>query len=296
MVRKRTFLLLLNGLSVLLLALVPLGQELLNKELLTDWPITRQIIAKILITNAPLTILACGIYTVCYGLVPSWLFTRKERNRLKKKFIDRIHSELLDGKADMHRVTLFREISYKKALVRNYISLFQHLFSNNRWRWKLYVLPPKPGRYLAVDLRCGRPYQKNSSTMFYVETNEEKDCEGIAGYIRFKTCKASITDLPDVNDVDLKGYVKIDDIKSKIVKKKVTQYMEDGYIKEFSSLRKMHSKARHFFGTSINKSDGSPWGVLLIDSIATESPFNPELEKRFDSFAISVYDMINWET
>ncbi|MBW7957431.1 MAG: hypothetical protein H3C68_06005 [Deltaproteobacteria bacterium] len=292
MIRKRTFFLFINGLSVLTLGILPFGQNLLG---LLSNSIFNQLLTYILITHAPETVLLCGAYSASYSIIPSWLFTRKERNRLKKKFIERIHSELLDGNADTHRVTLFREVGYLRVFIRNYCNLFRHLFSNNRWRWNLYLLPPQYGKYLIVDVRCGRPYQNNSSTMFRVEPYEEKDCDGIAGYIRFSNSKACITDLPDISQIEFKNYKNLEEVAYRPDKKKIREYMEYGYIKEFTALRKMHSRARHFLGTVINNKDGSPSGVLLIDSVANSNPFNSEIEKRFNSFAISVYDIVNWE-
>lgn len=294
MIRKRTVFLLLNGLSVLTLGALPFGQILVN-SLNSNWPISSQLIYYILVTNAPLTVIVCGVYSAAYSIVPSWLFTRKAKNRLKKRFIERIHEELLDGQAATHRVTLFREIGYIPALLRNYCSLFRHLFSKNRWRSIFYLLPPQYGNYLIVDTRCGHPFQQISSTMFRVETNEAKHCEGIVGYIRFTNLTACKPDLPDIADIDLEKFKDLSDIKNRQDRKSIAEYMTAGHIREFNNLRKMHSRARHFLGAPINKKDGSPWGVLLIDSLAEQNPFSQDLKTRFGSFVISVYDIINWE-
>lgn len=249
-------------------------------------------ILKILVSNKTITATVCGIIIFLNSIIPSWVSPYKARNRLKKKFVERINRELLGDNPELHRITLFKETNYFCAVLKNYRNLVNHLFYENKWRWRLYLKWPKRGKYLMVNTRYGLQYEK-SSTMFRIELNEPKLCCGIAGYIRYRQTSMHVADLPNINDINFKSIRTPEEVK-KNKRKDVEDYMEGGFI-DFNSLRKMHRKAKHFYGTIITKKDGYPWGVLLVDSISDKDPFTPEVKKRFNSFATSISDIINME-
>ena len=160
-------------------------------------------ILKILVSNKTITATVCGIIIFLISIIPSWVSPYKARNRLKKKFVERINRELLGGDQELHRITLFKEANYICVVTMNYWNLVKHLFCENKWRWSLYLKWPKKGRHLIVDTRYGLQYEK-SSTMFRIELNESGSCCGIAGYIRYKQTSIHVTDLPSINDIDFK--------------------------------------------------------------------------------------------
>jgi hypothetical protein len=201
--------------------------------------------------------------------------------------------ELLGGDLEQHRITLFRETNYIVAFLRHYCAFFTYLFSKEKWKCKLFLNFPKRGRYLIIDIRFGLQYQK-SLTMFRVEHNEQKFCDGIASYIRYRRTSVSVPDLPDVSDVDLRNVNTITDIR-KGRRKDMARYMQEGFIRDLNTLKTINRRARHFYGTIITKRDSTPWGVLLIDSVSPDDPFNPEVKKRFDSFAVTLSAIQNME-
>lgn len=291
--RKRTVALIINIICVFLLTFLQIFDHA-DLSAYSNHPLLTTIL-KFLLENKLVVVTASALWVSVYGVIPITLYTRKTRNELKKKFLSRILTELLAGDAETHRVTLFKEICYLHAFVLNYIGLIKHLLCDKRWRSRLYLYPPKYGRYLVVDERQGQHYNK-SSTMFRVAQHSIEECDGLAGLIRYKGTSVCLPELPKIDDIDFSKIKIIDEIKVASIRKKVDTYMTDGFIKDFNTLRKMHRKSRHFFGTVITKKvGGSYWGVLLIDSISTDNPFTTEVQKRFNSFAISISDIINLE-
>jgi hypothetical protein len=70
--------------------------------------------------------------------------------------------------------------------------------------------------------------------------------------------------------------------------------MKMGFIDDFAILKKIHRKARHFYGTIIKK-NGKVWGVLLVDSVSTKNPFKSRVRSEFICFAQTIEIFINME-
>lgn len=231
-------------------------------------------------------------YIFSYSIWFMFLKLRQKRKKFIRNFLQRINSECFHKDLEHHRITLFKEISWVRAILRNYYYLFYHLILY-RPKWKFYLAWPRRGRYLMVYLRCGLHFEK-SSTMFQVELNEEKKCTGVAGYIRYRRVSAKIENLPDITDIDLAKPKQIEDLTPEDSKNRVKDYMKRGLIRNFKDLKKIHRKARHFYGTIIERK-GQHWGVLLVDSTSERSPFTGTNKKRVDSFALTIGDMIDLE-
>lgn len=284
------FILAVNTICVFVISVLPF---LCVEELETRSVIVTTLV-KILLYNKLLTVVFCSGWIAIFSLLPKWIFPSLEKKRLKKKLLKRITDDLLDKDKQNHRVTLFREVSYIEAWLRNYWALILHCLWWRKKNWKAYCKRPKYGRYLVVDMRYGNFYEK-SFTMFRVVTDDEKNCTSVAGYIRFQQAKAFLKDLPDIVDIELASCDSIDKVSPKKLRKGIREYMEKGFIKDFDTLRKLHRKARHFYGTIIEGKDSKIWGVLLIDSTSKEHPFTDNLQMRFNSFAITLQDVINME-
>jgi hypothetical protein len=52
-------------------------------------------------------------------------------------------------------------------------------------------------------------------------------------------------------------------------------------------------KARHFLGSVIYRKGGKPWGMLLVDSIAPNSPFNDALVDKFKIYSQVLTDIVS---
>jgi len=233
-----------------------------------------------------------AFYIFCYSLWPKCLAPRRKKKKFIQKLLSRINEEIFDKDLENHRITLFKEISWVYAIIRNYYYLFYHLILFGS-KWKIYLRWPKRGRYIKVYLRCGINFHK-SSTMFRVEENEKSNCTGVAGYIRYKHMAAQVEELPDITDVDVIKFRQIESIVDEDIRNRVKEYMRKGFIRNFDDLKKIHRRARHFYGTIIERK-GRPWGVLLVDSTSERSPFTPAAKKRVDSFALTIGDVIDLE-
>ena len=145
--------------------------------------------------------LIAAIYISVYTLWPKWLKPHREKKKLVRNLLVRVNGELFSGNENDHRITLFKEISWLRAFLRNCWHFIYHLFRVKGKRM-LYLKPPKLGRYLIVNSRCGRRFKK-SSTMFRVEMNNEEDCEGIVGLVRHKGLSVHKYDLKHVSVLEL---------------------------------------------------------------------------------------------
>lgn len=285
----KLFFLFLQGFCVFLLTLLPF---LTIEKVNFVTPLLFKDFLILIVSNKLKTVIFCGLYIFIYTVFPKWVFPYNDKNKLIKDIMQRVNTELLGGSLQQHRVTLFKEVNYFNALIRNYIALVYHLFHINRWKAKLYFRILPRGHYLVVSRRHGLHCER-SSTMFRIDKNNVED-NGIASYIRCMESSLHKPDLPEINDIDFKNIRSIREV-AKNRRKEVARYMREGFIRDFNCLRLLHHKARHFYGTIITKKDGTPWGVLLVDSIGTFDPFTPIVRKRFDSFATTVCSIINME-
>ena len=230
-------------------------------------------------------------YIFLYTLWPQCLKPSREKKKLKRTLLTRINKELFDADMDNHRITLFKEVCWFRAAARNFIYFIFHLLRYPK-KCLLHLKLPKLGRYLKVDSRCGLRFKK-SSTMFRVEKNEREKCEGIVGCIRYSETSLCVGDLPDLSDIDFNKYKTVMVVPTN-KRRDVRNYMERGCINDFNLLKKIHRRARHFYGTIIEK-NGNIWGVLLVDSTSPTNPFSETVMSRLDSFALTIGSIIQME-
>jgi len=237
----------------------------------------------------------CALFILLYALVVVLIRPRKGKRKLTKDILTRINAEIFDKDLDAHRVTLFKEIRYPKAIVKYIIAFCYHLFCYRK-KVKLYFRFPRMGHYLGVYERCGLQLNR-SSTMLRVEENDANLCEGIAGYIRYKKMSIQIDNLSDLSPISEDEWLnakKIGDVRKKY-RKAVVSYMTQGYLRDLNIFKKLHRKARHFYGTVISNKKGEIWGVLLVDSISSNTPFNDTVREKVDSFARTISGIIDME-
>jgi len=237
----------------------------------------------------------CSLFIMFYTTIFVFLRPLQGKRKLVKEILRRINIEIFNQNLDSHRVTLFREINYIPALVRNSFAFLYHLIFY--WRKSgLYFRFLPLGHYLRVYERCGLQLL-SSSTMLRVENDNEERCEGVAGLIRYKKMGIQIDDLPDILSIPEEEFLKarrLRDIRKKY-RKAIANYMNKGRIRDLNLFKRIHRKARHFYGTIITKSNGETWGVLLVDSTSPSSPFDTHTKEEINSFAKTISDIINME-
>ncbi len=256
-----------------------------------DTPLIRNLAGRVSDWSFYIACIFAG-YVFCYSVWPRCIGPRREKKKFIQNILKRINGECFSSDLENHRVTLFKEIGWLHAILRNYYYLFYHLILY--WsKCKFYLAWPRRGRYLMIYLRCGLHFEK-SSTMFRVELNEKKNCDGVTGYIRYGRWSAKIENLPDINNIELTKLKKVEDLAEEEDRELVIRYMQRGFIKNFVDLQKIHRRAMHFYGTIIERK-GQPWGVLLVDSTSERSPFTGTVKKRVDSFALTIGNTIDLE-
>jgi hypothetical protein len=235
------------------------------------------------------------VYSLTYYLYKSLVRPRSAKCKLLQNILNRMVTELFDENRELHRITLFVEVGYLSALYRNYRGLLYWIKRKNWKKAGLFLPVPKLGRYLVVYSRCGLAYNK-SWTMLRVEEDEANKENGVASYIRYRELGVAVPDLPDIGDITDAEWLEADtikDIKPNQKRKRLEEYLRRGFI-NFEAVKKINRRARHFYGTVIQK-DEFIWGVLLVDSTAAKNPFTPVNITRFDSFARTLSGIINNE-
>jgi len=290
---KNKILFLINTLCVAMLMIIPYVNEGLRIKH-SDNLILRNFLKALIVYRLEIAV-SCVIFILIYTWYLKCQGLTGEKRKIIKDILQRMNIELFGGDQHLHRITLFREINYLKAFIKNYKSFLYHLFAFFK-KAGLYIAPPKIGRYLGVYERCGHQFRK-STTMLRVEYNDPGKCEGIASLIRYYNVAGEKADLPDITNIsdnELLEAKKVDDLK-RTTRKEVEEYMKEGKIKDFKLLKKIHRRARHFYGTIIQHKSGI-WGVLLVDSISETNPLsNYNLKTRFNSFATTISSIINME-
>jgi HJR/Mrr/RecB family endonuclease len=126
------------------------------------------------------------------------------------------------------------------------------------------------GKYIVANERLGSEFSE-SRTYFYYSPDTRKKCQGVAGIVRQSLEVLVVNNLPDIEAIDL---ATIDMTKRKTTQvKEVLRYMDEGHIRDFETLKRLHRRARHFYGNILTDKVGDPKGVLVIDDTGAQSPF-----------------------
>jgi len=237
-------------------------------------------------------VLACELIPASQIILGVLLYPRHYIKKRKERLVKNLFSELFKNDISHHRVTLFKEVNYPYAIWRYVCSLFYHLFRPKYFfRFKVHLRSfPAPGNYLIVYIRQGS--YRNSRTMFRVEDDDVKKCQGIVGFCRFqKADTVLVCDLPDITNIDLEKV----DLKSpkRNETKLVKEYMHKGHIRSMDVLKLLHLRARHFLCSVIYKDTGVPWGMILVDSTEDKNPYPQETVEKFRIYSRILTDLVS---
>ena len=183
---------------------------------------------------------------------------------MRERIMEIMMRELFDNNRDEVRITIFKDTNtYRHSLI--YLKLCGA-------RWKSgKVLPPRWGKFICIKERLrGADFTKSKT--FFRFSDSRKSSEGIAGQVRTSFAVVVRGGLPDISDIDL---TKIDiQQKRQGDVKRVRDYMALGYVTNFETLKRINVKSKHFYGNILQNSSGDPKGVLVIDSIQAQNPFD----------------------
>lgn len=206
------------------------------------------------------------------------LFGPKQVKALMKKAVmETIVSDVFNGDKVNTRITIFRNCGWFGIC----FMLFQNMISHPVvWFRGGNKIIPKFGKYLRVASRIGTENEKSTIYFFY-SSKTSKECEGIASFVWQTGSEVKEENLPDISGVDL-DTINLQD--NSPITKRVKKYMQKGRINDVETLKRLHVRARHFYGNVLYNANSEPVGVLVIDNNQAESPFSDERIDKLGGF------------
>jgi hypothetical protein len=200
-----------------------------------------------------------------------------------EKLLDQFAKEQFKGRAKVHRLTLYKEVSGRYAYWVGRWRLFRRHGDQSRKRAALETIDVR-ARYLYAYARASEARNRRSTAAWKVSDRKD-ECEGIAG-LAWEEGFCVAPDLPKLKEGSLSSISTLYDLPQTDVR---TKYAASINVKNPALLRAMDTYARHYMATVVLVG-GKPWGVLVLDSESTMCPFSANgsggsVGKQFKSFA-----------
>jgi len=217
----------------------------------------------------------------------------------RKKFIENtlkhILNQYLNGDVTNNRITIFIT---KKGYQFIFKYMWQCLVKNHSSHKKKKLLKhyvqkfPNPFKnYLVFFGRIGKPYEKGTSTFFLVP-DHENEINGFASYVFYHNRK-EFAELPDITHVDMTTYQKGNLNNNPNDEILIDKYINEGKLKDFSSLKTFHRFPQHLFATPILDKSGEPCGVIVFDSQEKRQDFKSNID-NLDGYCKLTENIINY--
>jgi hypothetical protein len=189
---------------------------------------------------------------------------RKQFKDIRILIMKTMLDESFNGAKEHVRITIFKDTRWLVVLYHYYKDFCRHPLEKRAAR-------PKLGKYIMATERVGteNPYSK---ACFYFSPKSARFSQGIAGKVRQKESELVASNLPDISDLNLHE-VNFRDERNPITLR-VKEYMKLGHIDDIETLKRLHIKARHFYGNVLYNKSGDPTGVLVIDDTRENNPFD----------------------
>lgn len=209
--------------------------------------------------------LISSVVAAVVELVRSYVASRHYRRAILAKLLNDFSREMFRDRARNNRVTLFRATDGWRVWLWTIwrLPIFGKL---HKWRALLGVKPH--ARYLNAYLRPMAVRNQVSTAAFRISDVFE-ECEGVAGLV-WESGSVALKDLPIIDRATIRALSALKDLPAD---HPVAKYSAGTNITDVSLLKSCDTYARHFLGTVISASDGTPWGVLLLDSQDDQCPF-----------------------
>ena len=231
--------------------------------------------------------LALFVLTVLLALgdwFRSYIDERHQEGLVLNKVLNELSRTVFPQGARRNRITLFNLTSgwriFLWGLVR--IPIF-----GKAHKWRALFRVKWMDDYLGVYLRPTDSRGRKSTAAFRVSDNDG-ECEGVAGRIWASAGQVIVAELPRVDAGDIRRIASLSQLEANAT---VKEYAEKSNMLNYHGFDACDLFARHYYGTLIRQSDGSPWGVLLLDSFEDVCPFMADGEpsesfvQRFNDFA-----------
>lgn len=227
-----------------------------------------------------------GITLVTFISLFEGLFAvpRKELREIRLLVMAEILDDLFEGDKANVRITIFQDVSWLRVIWIHFYPLFRHPI---KWWSMPKSARPKfeDGKYLCVTDRIGSG--RESKTFFYYDPKVLAKSQGVAGRARQIEGVVITQGLPDISSIDLHNLDM--NITNDSNVKRVNNYMRRGHINDFETLKRLHRKARHFYGNILFNKKNVPKGVLVIDDMRAKKPFDDETQNRLEHYVKLLY-------
>jgi hypothetical protein len=240
----------------------------------TNWAIAhRQHIA--------LVVLACALVQI---LNDAWRWYTGARHPAKEtlqKLVEDFSKTHFKERTKKNRVTLFRATQGWRVFFYGVAKLS---LRKQAHKWHALWSVKWNETYLGVYVRPASVRNSKSASALKV-SDHPSECEGVAGLIWEEGGTVELLHLPAVDIARLRSTHKIESLPDD---DPLRVYCNQTNIRSIDLARSFDHFGRHFLGTVIRRSDGTQWGVLLIDSEDSECTFASEdsdLKMRLDDFA-----------
>ncbi len=218
----------------------------------------------------------CIVTVAVLHAISSYYLPFQDSRKQRKNFIQKLMDHLFDNQHDQIRITIFKDTYYLTILLTFFKNSIKQIWKRNY----LYRFP-KPGNYIQAKHREGVHYP-NSNTYFKFSKNIHTECEGIAAVSRHNQVDEIRTNLPNIRSFNFENKKKLGRSKED---RMIKDYMDQCCIHDLNTLKRIQLPPRHIYSTPIMQRNGKPCGVLVVDSIQEESPFDDTICKGIRAFS-----------
>lgn len=213
-----------------------------------------------------LLLLGCSALAAIAEWIRAFTATKQENRATLQRVLNDFAAREFPEKGRKNRITLFKAVSGWSALLH---AIRRTSVFAGRHKWKSVRRIRLRGTYLIVFLRSVDARSQKSGTVLRV-ADEPQHCEGVGGRV-WEENFYFLGNLPEITVDAVRSATKL--LEDLPVAHLVRRYAEATNIRDLTLLRSMDTFARHFMGSLIRRSDGTVWGVLLLDSEDRNCPF-----------------------
>lgn len=228
-----------------------------------------------------LVVLGCAVFQIVNDAWRWYAGARHPAKETLQKLVDEFSKTHFKERTKKNRVTLFRATQGWRVVL---YGLSKLSVRNQGHKWRALLSVTWNELYLGVYVRPASVRNSKSASALKV-SDHSSECEGVAGLIWEEGGTVELLNLPPVDVARLKSTHKIEDLEEE---DPIRIYCAQTNIRRISLAKSFDHFGRHFLGTVIRRSNGTLWGVLLIDSEEAEFGFASEgsdLKTRLDDFA-----------
>ena len=231
----------------------------------TNWPAW---LSSWFVSHRPglsLALLGLSVAGTLVELGRSYIERRHGYKPALQRLLDDFAAREFKGRAKKNRLTLFKATSGLRLFLYGLARL--PLFEKSHKWAALRRLRPRR-RYLGVYVRASEARNRRSTTALRV-SDTAAECEGMAGSV-WEEGACLLANLPKIDPREVRSITALDTLPEH---HPIRVYARGTNIRELVLLQSMEHYARHFLGCLIRRQDGTPWGVLLLDSEEETCPF-----------------------